>query len=433
MNLASKIETLLREKQHPLFDGLVERDEFIWPAYDGHSLLNVPATLFSMLGCDASMLAPPLSAELWAGLETGVKRVVLVLLDAVGFVRLRRQIESGQLSFLRRAAELGRFAPLTSIFPSTTTAALTSLHTGRAPAAHGMLAYILYLKQYAMLVEMIRLKPFYGQGDLTAWGFEPENFVPVPGIGKFLAEQDVLAAHFIYGAFINSPLSRIFYRDYHTLSAIYSSADMFVQMRRFLEDHPAERVLLSGYWGSVDTIAHMRGPTHSSWGAEVENLVWALEHHFWRPLPPALRDGTLLVLLADHGQVSVDYEQALIVREQPPLDDGLLLPPAGESRAAFLYPRAGRLAEVESFLRREFSENFATVRSAEALDAGLFGPPPWAEETAGRIGDLLLLARGSAVIEWERSEKGARILGRHGGLTAAEMLIPYLAVRLDAL
>jgi hypothetical protein len=208
---------------------------------------------------------------------------------------------------------------------------------------------------------------------------------------------------------------------------------MFVNMRRFMAEHPDEKLLLSGYWGSVDSIAHRHGPSHPSWAAEVEHLIWGLEEHFWRPLPPALRDGTLLVVLADHGQIRVDWDRALVVREHPALDEKLLIPPAGEARATFLYPRVGHLEAVEAMLRRQFSDRFAVVRSADALEVGLFGPAPWAGETPFRVGDLLALARGPALIERDRTEKGTRVIGRHGGLSPAEMLIPYLAVRLDAL
>jgi hypothetical protein len=139
------------------------------------------------------------------------------------------------------------------------------------------------------------------------------------------------------------------------------------------------------------------------------------------------------VVLADHGQIGVDWDQALVVSEWPDLDEKLLLPPAGEARAAFLYPRVGHLAKVEAFLGQEFSERFAVVRSVEALEADLFGPVPWAQETPGRAGDLLLLARGRALVEQNRTLKGAQVIGRHGGLSPSEMLIPFLAARLDAL
>ncbi len=397
MNFAEKTEQLLLGKPHPLLDGQVDLGEFIWPRYDGYSLANVPATLFSLLGCDASDLAPPLADEIWTGLEGGVQRVVLVLLDAVGYLRLKEQIESGALPFLQRAADYGRFAPLTSVFPATTNAALTTLHTGRTPGAHGMLAYSLYLREFGTVAEMIQLRPFFGKGDLAQWGLDPETFVPVPGIGRLLGEQDVLAAHFINKAFVNTPLSRIFYRDYHALQPVNSATDMFVGMRQFLEAHPKEKLLLSAYWGSVDSIAHQRGPTHPAWAAEVESLTWSLENHFWRPLSPSMRDGTLLVILADHGQTTVDTSQALIVEEEPLLDQALLLPPTGEARAAFLYPRAGRSVEVEALFEDELRDRFALLKSAEALEAGLFGLPPWHERTRERAGDLLALARGGAL------------------------------------
>jgi hypothetical protein len=432
VELNDKIEKRLRAQRHALFQDLAAEGEFIWPAYQGLSLANVPATLFSLLGRDPSTLAPPLSPELWVGLEDQVQRVVMILLDAVGFLSLCRQLGAGRLPFLQRAIKAGRFAPLTSVFPSTTTAALTSLHTGHTPAGHGMLAYILYLKRFAMLVEMIGMRPLLGRGSLVDWGFDPEAFVPLPGIGRLLAQQDVRAAHFINGAFVNTPLSRVFYRDYATLSAVYSPADLFVDMRQFLTDHPAEKVLLSGYWGSLDTIGHMRGPDHPGWAAELENLLKALEDYFWRPLPPALHDGTVLVLLADHGQATVDYGRSLFLSEHPVLDRALLLPPAGESRAAFLYPRAGRLDDVRASME-QFVDRFATVLSADALEAGLFGPQPWLPDTPMRVGDLVSVAREPVVIENQRDARRAQIIGRHGGLTPEEMLIPYLAVRLEAL
>jgi predicted AlkP superfamily pyrophosphatase or phosphodiesterase len=433
MNLAKRTEELLCRQSHTLLEEKTGLGEFVWPRYDGYSLANVPATLFTFLDCDARDLEPPLADEIWRGLEGGVQRVVLVLLDAVGFLRLRAQIESGALPFLRRAAQQGRFAPLTSVFPATTNAALTTLHTGRTPGAHGMLAYSLYLREFGTVAEMIRLRPFYGLGDLARWGLDPQTFVPVPGIGRLLGEQGVLAAHFINGSFLNTPLSRIFYRDYHALHPVSSATDMFVRMRQYLEAHPGEKVLLSSYWGSVDSIAHLRGPTHASWSAEVETLIWALENHFWRPLPSSLRAETILVLLADHGQVTVDATQALIVEEELLLNRALLLPPTGEARAAFLYPRAGRTEEVEGLMLNAFGDRFALLKSSEALDAGLFGSPPWHPETPYRVGDYLALARGRAFIERSRHERAMRLVGRHGGLSPAEMLVPFLAVRLDVL
>ncbi len=429
MEITNQIEQELRSKRLPGVDEFGEPGEFVWPAYDRLSLVNVPATAMALLGCDVEGIAPPLPTALWPE-PAGVKRVVMLVLDAIGYRQLRQRMDSGRLPNAQRVMDMGLFVPLTSVFPSTTTAALASLHTGHAPAAHGLLAYVLYLKQFAMLVEMIRMRPLYGQGNLVDWGFDPETFIPLPGIAALLQDQGVWSVHFINSAFVNTPLSRIFYRDYSTVRAIHSAADMFVQMRRFLDEHPSEKLFVSGYWGSVDAVAHFRGPDHPSWGAEVETLFDALELHLLRPLAPSAREGTVLLLMSDHGQVPIDYERGVFVDEHPSMEQALLLPPAGESRSAFLYARPGRLQAVQSDLAA-MSDRLATLPSEEALAAGLFGTGPVAPETPLRIGDLLACARGRTVIEADRSYERSRIVGRHGGLTPDEMLIPYLAVRLD--
>ena len=58
-----------------------------------------------------------------------------------------------------RLAEQGKLAAITSLVPSTTTAALTSLWTGRSPAEHGIVGYELWLKEYGVVSNMILHTP----------------------------------------------------------------------------------------------------------------------------------------------------------------------------------------------------------------------------------------------------------------------------------
>jgi len=68
--------------------------------------------------------------------------------------------------------------------------------------------------------------------------------------------------------------------------------------------------------------------------------------------------------------------------------------------------------------------------SQAALSAGLFGGGTPAPETKYRIGDLLALPYGQKFLYDE--DDAPRMQGRHGGLSAEEMLVPLLAARLDA-
>ena len=116
--------------------------------------------------------------------------------------------------------------------------------------------------------------------------------------------------------------------------------------------------------------------------------------------------------------------------EDPILSELLLVPIMGESRAAFVYPRQGRAGVVRDYLEGAFPGWFTILDSVQALEAGLMGTPI-ADETYARAGQLLVLPRGSHALQ--RAQPETNLLGRHGGFTPEEMLVPLIAARLDAL
>ncbi len=133
----------------------------------------------------------------------GLRRVVLVVLDALGLRMLQEMWASEGDDAFSDLAGAGLMAPLTSVFPSTTDAALMSLSTGRPPAEHGWLAYIMYLREIGMAANAIMLCPMWTrQSDLLIdWGLDPEALVTVPTLASHLAGAGistaaVLSAHF---------------------------------------------------------------------------------------------------------------------------------------------------------------------------------------------------------------------------------------------
>ena len=69
----------------------------------------------------------------------------------------------------------------------------------------------------------------------------------------------------------------------------------------------------------------------------------------------------------------------------------------------------------------------AWVRTREqAIDEGWYGPKV-TDAAAGRLGDVLLAARGTVAF-YDPNDTGPYVLiGRHGSLTPDEMLVPFLA------
>ena len=436
MNPRTDIETLIRQHRLPGLDNLPVK-EFILPHYDGLSIANLPATVAALLSGELPAAPPPLPRHLWVDWTAGLKRIILVILDALGYLRLRQQMATDQdLGILEQLASAGRFFPLTSVFPSTTTAALSTFWTGRTPAEHGLLGYELYLREYGTLSNLISVSPAYDRQDevLFRWGMEPDKFLPVPDLAEQLKPQGIVLRGLTYQRFINTGMSRIFRRDDSETLGYVTLTDMWTALRQMLEPklqlHNVPAIIIA-YWGGVDGVAHVYGPDSENWQAEVRGIACSLEREFLRRLPSRSRDGTLLLITADHGQAFAPPTQATLLTDHPALRNMLAVPLSGESRATYLFARHGRASQVRAYFAEHLADKFVLVDSIEALAAGLFGPGTPAPETPFRIGDQLALARGQNTLQ--RGDKKPRMIGRHGGLTPNEMLVPLIGVRLDAL
>jgi hypothetical protein len=430
MNLATQIEHTIRNHRLP---GLEERlpEEFIVPHYGGYSIANLPATIAGLLGVELAGAAPPLPSHLWTDLAAGVRSVVSVVLDAVGYLCLQRILSEEKDSALRHLAQAGRLVPLTSVFPSTTVAALTTLWTGRTPSGHGFVGTTLLLSEQGLLANMLRLAPIAHKrhGELLDWGWVPEEFVTVPGLGQQLTAGGVQTVAHTHVPFVGGGLTRIFLRGMANVQGHVGFSDMWINLRRTLLQQPEGPLFVSAYWGQTDTTAHVYGPEGEPLQTALRHLARSLEEDFLAPLPAAARQGTLLIITADHGQTSTPPERAVHLSDHPALQHMLLLPPAAEPRAAYLYVAPGQTAALRAYVAEHLADRFLLLDTEQALAAGLFGPEEPPPELRARLGDLLLLARNDSRLVV--GEKKMLPRGHHGSLTPEEMLVPLLMVRLD--
>ncbi|MBU0493225.1 MAG: alkaline phosphatase family protein [Chloroflexi bacterium] len=428
---AAHVQETIRAKR---LDGLPA--EFIIPNYEGYSVANIGPTVAQLLGGQIpGGVAMPDAA--WADLAAGVQRVVLIVLDAVGYAQLARLLDTdADLGILRRLSQAGRLFPLTSVFPSTTTAVLTSLWTGRTPAEHGLIGYVLFLRELGVTADMIRLVPRgrdkdgCGRDTLLDWGLSPEDFLAVPGLAQTLADDGIVTRSVIRKEYLGGFLSRLHYRGVTEMSGHLDAADMWVCLREMLQAHRDERLYLSAYWGAVDTISHERGPYSPHWDAALRNLTYSLEREFLAPLSPADRQGTLLLITADHGQIVTPLERTIYLQQHPALLDALVMSPTGEPRVPYLYVRPGRVAEVKDYFAEHLAHAFVTLDADTVISSGLLGHEPVMPAVPYRLGDVVAIARDDWIL-YDRP-KEPDMIGRHGGLTPGEMLVPMLMARLDA-
>lgn len=94
----------------------------------------------------------------------------------------------------------------------------------------------------------------------------------------------------------------------------------------------------------------------------------------------------------------------------------------------YLFIKPGHVDFVRAYFEKSWSGQFAFLDPSEAVAKGLFGPGTPHPRLADRLGDLIVAARNDAYLWW--AEKENLLVGRHGGLSAEEMIVPFLSVML---
>ena len=401
----------------------------IHPSYEGYSILNVPSSICTWLGAPQIGLAP-LDQQITNFLAEEYQNVILLLMDALSLRRFADWVEAGLLPVWTEMVQQGVFSPLTSIAPSTTAAALTSLWTASSPAEHGIVGYEMWLKEYGMVINSILHSPMSFTGDtgsLVRAGFDPNTFVQQVRLGSHLTRHDVQAYSFQHHSIANSGLSEMVQQEVRK-QPFRTQSDLWVSVRNLLEQKTREKKFIWVYWGEFDYMSHNYGPGSERTMAEFANFSSTFQDLFINQLNPAARENTLLILLADHGQIRSQPDAHYDLRNHPNLVRRLHIMPTGENRLVSLFPRPGQIEAVREYIDRTWPQQFIFLDPSFAVESGLFGPGTPHPGLYDRLGDLLVIARDEAYLWW--SPKPDHLLGRHGGLSADEMLVPFLAVSL---
>ncbi|HSH01424.1 MAG TPA: alkaline phosphatase family protein [Anaerolineae bacterium] len=404
--------------------------ELVAPDYAGGSIANVPATVAKLMGVPFAGL-PPLREPLWADIGEGVKRVVVIIIDAWGWNLFQRE-QARLESLLSRAKVVSQ---LTSVFPSTTVNALSCLWTGLAPAQHGLVGLRILMPEQGVLGQMLQLGPNFTKvpGSLVTAGVEPEAFLTGLGMAEQLAAGGVPTYAFKGWEIVDSALSKMHGRGVAGNYGAYSFAHMMMQVRTLLEEKAGESLYACAYWPMVDTLSHEYGWDGEVVAAELEALVGQIERILLDGVSGAGGEGTAVFVVADHGQIVLPREQRLFLREHRALQEMMLMRAGGEPRTLYAYARQGRVDDIIAYCEAHWSEGMWAWPTEAVLAAGLLGPKPYAAEAALRLGDVVISMREGYVLLNPDEEKKAEIMmGRHGGLTAAEMEVPLLGFRLDS-
>src|SRR5436190_727721 len=401
------------------------------PDYTGRGLLGVPATVLDAFGVRTSDDPPPLT-DLDPSLLDGARQIVVVLADGLGWSQMERFCADGVTPFIghliqrARARDAAQLMEATTIFPSTTAAAITTLHTARTPQEHGNLAYFVWLEEFAQVTQMLRWGPaVHRRGSyFDDPRLDPRVYVRVGSIYPRLRRAGV-AAHIIQPEPFRLEAMDRMHASEAEYAGYYLPSSMSVRLRDLLEERPwgDAPAYVYAYWAGIDSVAHVSGPQSRDHATEAALFDRALE----RALASRPPGETLVLLTADHGHSFTDPFKLIDLVGDDQLRSLLRNPIAGEPRLAFLH--TDQPDRVRQHLERRYPDTFFFLDREEAIAAGLFGRGD-PEIVRQRVGEVLAMLGGDRAASIVKVDgQTFRHRGSHGGMSPAEMQIPILAWR----
>lgn len=352
--------------------------------------------------------------------------VVLFLVDAFGWRFFERFQDA---PFIQRIARRGRIEKLTSQFPSTTAAHVTTIHTGLPVGVSGVHEWFYYepLVDAVIAPLLFSVAGAKDRDSLKQTGVKPDALYPQ---GVFYpALKGMGVKPYVFGirdytpsTYANVVMKGAKQKSFKTLS------EALVNLGILLEE-AKKPVYAHLYFDKIDALCHEYGPTAPQTEAEIETFLLMMEHYFDRIFKGRKR--VLFLMTADHGASEVDPETTVYLNIHPGFAGferfiranlhGQFLVPAGSARDLFLYLREESLDDAQAFLSKRLEGKADVVKTEFLISEGYFGPeisPRFRE----RVGNLVVLPYRYESVWWYEKDKYEQgFYGHHGGLTPQEM------------
>jgi predicted AlkP superfamily pyrophosphatase or phosphodiesterase len=277
-----------------------------------------------------------------------VSSTVLVVIDGLGAITLRAH--AGHARTLTGAMSKQDVA--SSVFPSTTAAALTSILTGVWPGGHGLVGYRVRDPRRDVLVNQ-----------LSGWetdGLDPVTWQAAPTVFERASAIGLGAFAVGLPAYARSGFTRATLRG-----AVYSGAsgpaERVAAAYALAESNPGSLVYC--YMPEIDKAGHKHGIASAEWVGALEGVDAALDVRV-----PA---GVGVMITSDHGMIDVPPQRQIILDEQHLAGVAHV---GGEPRMIHAYVEAAvEPAEIVARWREDLDGLADVIGREEAVSSGLFG------------------------------------------------------------
>ena len=340
----------------------------VFPDYH-RSVYNIPSTIMGMLTTPNPLMLKDFK-------DLHVDRLIFILIDALGYELFEKYLEKDIDA---------RCTKITSLFPSTTAAVLTTLYTGLSPKEHGILEWYMYYEEYGGIIKTLPFSPMdIEENDaLIGLGVSPEPLFMLPTIFEKLKNQGVESSSYIREEYAHSSYSEHMFKGSHIVP--YSS--LSEAFNRIMKDTSN---FIQIYIDYVDTAEHLYGPYSKEVEKEIERIFREIEK---------IKGSATVIVAADHGQMEIKEKRIL---------KGHRALVGGSPRDMFIYGDTNMGCDFEVLRKDEFMK--------------LLGPGNEHPRLEKRVPEMVILPEEFTGV-WFRDFYAK---GLHGGMSPQEMYVPFI-------
>lgn len=379
-------------------------NEIIFPNYK-HSILNLTNSILKYYGVETKYSGLP---KLDEKLQEEYKNIVLIILDGMGEHILNNALPNG---FFYN----NKIDTITSVTPSTTTAAMTTYFSGKPPIETGWVAMSQYFKEYGRTIEMLKHIDSYTGEKISNTRMDVYDLVKYTPIYEQIekASPDV-KAYEINPTYCDARSKRNINADNIELACD--------AVKSICENKDRNFILV--YDDNPDGLLHNYGCK----SGEVCEFLYRAENAIKNMCEELKDTNTLVIVSADHGHKDIENDYNILDMKE--IQDCLIMPASLESRCISFCVKEEKKQEFQNYFRTKLQNEFILYTKEEFIENNLLGNGQKHPKIDDFLGDYIAIAIGSSRIRLgtylgkEKKEKRAT----HCGLTPNEMEVPLIVI-----
>ena len=329
--------------------------------------------------------------------------VILILFDGLGSRILDKSLTKD--SFLLK----NRIKEITSVFPSTTASSTISIQTGLNPSEHGWLGWFNYISPIDSIIQLF-------------WDIEKgkspkseknQEFLKIKQ--KFLSPKRLVDVIKEKG---NDTFSISPYDEYK-----YKTLDeMFEIIKEKIEIKNGKKKFMYVYNSEPDSTMHKKGCDSKEALQKILERNNKLEEFY----ETSIDKDTLIIVLADHGHINVDY---INLCDYPDIKELIQKNIYIENRCPMFKIKEGKENLFKELFEKYFGEYFYLLSKEQIKKKKIFGEINYKENELfeSSLGDFMAINKNNnnkALI----SDNDFKMKSVHGGNSDNEVYIPLIVL-----